>query len=57
MSMIAKANKILTSSNGVVLENMLHLINWLFDFMVHFLFFCFYPISSTSLLSNNILVD
>jgi hypothetical protein len=55
--MIAKANKILTSSSGAVLENMLHLINWLFDFMVHFLFLCFYPISSTSLLSNNILVD
>jgi hypothetical protein len=41
----------------VVLEDVLHFSNWLLDFLISLLFLCFYPISSTSLLSNNIPVD
>jgi len=57
MFVIKKTSKILTSSSGVILEDVLHFINWLLDFLVHFLFFCFYPISPTSLLCNNIPID
>ncbi len=54
MFMTTKTSKILISSSGAILEDVLHLIDWPPNFLVRFLFFCFYPISSTSLLSNNI---
>ncbi len=38
MFVTAKTSKILTNSNGVVLEYVLHLIDWLLDLLVHFLF-------------------
>lgn len=57
MSMTTKISKILTNFDGAILENVPHLTDWLHDFLVCFLFICFYPISSTSLLSNNIPVD
>jgi hypothetical protein len=57
MSVIAKTSKILTNSDGVVLEDVLHFSNWLPDFLIRLLFLCFYPISSTNLLSSSIAID
>jgi hypothetical protein len=57
MFVTTKTSKILANSDGVVLEDVFHLIDWLPNFLIHFLFIYFYPISSISLLSNSILVD
>jgi hypothetical protein len=57
MFTIVKTSKILTNLIGAVFEDVFYFINWLPDFLVHFLFLCFYPTSSTNLFSNSILVN
>jgi hypothetical protein len=53
MSVNAKTSKISTNSNGVVLEDVPHLIDWLLDLLVHFLFLL--PLRGFHILCHNFL--